>query len=240
MEAADRHGAVARALTAGALPSRVIIRAWNDTDFPAVQRLYALSPLGDAGQGRETVRARGWPGSCDSPGMEKFLVVMLALFSLSGFAAEERGHRVVASLDRLTLAEHPEDDGNLRLLLDDGKGGKIQNDLLVGALDRDADDVKSYGVGVSRGASGGMVISSVKKWGATNFEFRYLIRDTAVSNFDYSFMKRDKHTGSCSLDLETGKAVVNGRAKRFSPPETALSRADGLELQSICERLGAN
>lgn len=52
MEATDRHGAVASAVKALALPSGVIVRAWNDADFPAVQHLS---------------EAEGWPTPAERP-----------------------------------------------------------------------------------------------------------------------------------------------------------------------------
>jgi hypothetical protein len=177
--------------------------------------------------------------------MEKFFVVLGLALSLSA-AAEERGHRLVSTSawNHLQLAEHPQDDGNLSLFLDDEAGQKIQNDSLVGALDREDDNVASYNVSVKNTSGDSVVVSSTKNWGTSNWEFRYhLARSESrlvVSRFDYTFKKRDKRTGSCSLDLVGGQALVNGRVRAFSIPDVSLAHADGLELQGICERLGAN
>jgi hypothetical protein len=177
--------------------------------------------------------------------METFFVMLGLIFSLSA-TAEERGHRLVSANDwnHLQLSEHPQDDGNLSLLLDDGAGHKIQNDSLVGALDSQDDSVASYNVSVKNSAGDSVVVSSVKNWGTSNWEFRYQLARSdsrfVVSRFDYTFKKRDKRIGSCSLDLVGGQALVNGRARTFTLPDVSLAHADGLELQGICERLGAN
>ncbi|MGZ3661227.1 MAG: hypothetical protein ACXVB9_07420 [Bdellovibrionota bacterium] len=188
--------------------------------------------------------------------MKKFLAFLSLALPLSLFAgslsvkaetaALPRGSRVVSSLEarHMLISEHPQDDGNLRLVIVNGQGRKIQNDNLIGALDRDEDDVNSYNVSMKLDQSGAVVVSSQKDWGTSSWAYHYTIAQHqngyVVSGFDYSFLSRDKKSGKCSLNLLSGKAVVNGRAQKFAAPDTSLEQADGLELQQICQKLGAN
>lgn len=161
----------------------------------------------------------------------------------------ERGNRVVASIaagkgtQKLAVVEHPRDDGNLSLEITAPDGRKLRNDNLISALDRDEDDVTSYNVSAQSDAAGGFVISSVKDWGTANWSYGYTVsfRDGGyhLSRFDYKLESHKKH-GTCSLDLASGGAVVNGRSMTFEVPADQIDRVDGIDLERICSQLGMN
>ena len=172
-----------------------------------------------------------------------FLISLMARAEV----AAERGHRTVSFLEigkawHATISEHPQDDGNLRLVIEGAGGQKVQSDTLVGALEQNESDVASYHVSLEPGAAGSVVVSSLKDWGSLNYSYRYTIAPNAggyvVAAFDYS-LKRPKKALKCSLDLLKGQAMVDGRAHKFSAPTTSLAKADGLELEQICEDLAA-
>jgi hypothetical protein len=163
-----------------------------------------------------------------------------------------RGHRVVAELnadidkdgtpDLLVIAEHPEDDGNLRLRLQASHTSMIVNDHLIGAIARDEEDLTSYGVSIKQNAAGSVVVTATKDWGTSMWSNDYTIafRKGAyvVAGYDYEFSYREQH-GKCSLNLLTGAAIVNGHKRTFKIPETSLAKADGIELLKLCNSLGA-
>jgi hypothetical protein len=181
------------------------------------------------------------------------LVLLAFTFSVKAEEPPERGSRTVASftgdLDRdgaaenVTIREHAADDGNLALLLADGKGRELANDHLVGALDRDESDVSTYGVSLKTNAAGSLVVTSAKDWGTSLWANTYTIAYRAgafvLAGYDYEFQYRER-SGRCSLDLLTGKARVNGKSKRFPVPKNSLAEADGLELLKLCQDLGTN
>ena len=167
--------------------------------------------------------------------------------------APERGSRVIATFstdldgdqknDSVLLREHAEDDGLLDLVAELCNGKKVLNPKLVYALDRDESDVSTYGISLSVNSAGSLVIEAVKDWGTSNLSNKYVIAhrngELVVAGYDYAFSYREKG-GSCSLNLLTGKAIVNGRTKKFEVPKHSLADAEGLELLKLCQDLGAN
>ena len=185
----------------------------------------------------------------------KLTLAFLILAAASSAHAEtaERGSRVVASVaagfgpksaaPKVTVREHAEDDGNLSLVIEGAHGMKLTNDNLISALERDEEDVSSYHVSTQVERGGGLRISSVKDWGSNLWSYGYTVafRDGGyhLARFEYKVSSRTKH-GTCSLDLASGGAIVNGHETSFSVATDKIDRVDGIELERICQSLGMN
>ena len=182
--------------------------------------------------------------------------LFLLAYTFSVKAAEpeagslERGSRIVTSMDakigpegsltKVILREHPEDDGLLDLVLQNSELGTLQSRKLIYALDRDEEDVSSYGVSVKQMPNGSFSVSAVKDWGTSVWSNRYVISfrngDFLLSGYDYEFSYREK-SGKCSLNLLKGDALVNGRHREISAAKISLENADGLDLLKTCQEL---
>lgn len=162
----------------------------------------------------------------------------------------DRGTRLIATgeaeldfgpgLDKLSLSEHPGDDGYLTLILAGPEGQKISNEKLVYGLDRDEAEVSSYGIDLKSRADGTVQISSVKDWGLSVWSHEYTLAakegKTVIAQYHYTFGSQYSH-GDCSLNFTLGTANLNGTERKFKVLDNSLERADGAELIRLCQKL---